>query len=56
MKTNAPKSVIWLIAVILGVLGIAGKFVFIANVSANAFWLVAVGFVLLALGTVLRGL
>lgn len=56
MKTNAPKSVIWLIAVVLGVLGIAGKFVFIANVSANAFWLVAVGFVLLALGTVLRGL
>jgi len=56
MKTNAPTSLTWIIAVILGGLGIAGKFVFIANVTANAFWLVAVGFVLLALGTILKRL
>jgi len=56
MKTNAPTSMIWLVAVVLGALGIASKFVFIANVTANAFWLVAVAFVLLALGTVLKGL
>ncbi len=56
MKTNAPKSVIWIIAVVLGALGLAGKFVYIADISPNAFWLVAVGFVLLALGSILKGL
>ncbi|GAB4188774.1 MAG: hypothetical protein Tsb002_15270 [Wenzhouxiangellaceae bacterium] len=56
MKTNAPKSIIWIIAVILGALGIAGKFVAISFVSVNAFWFVVVGFVLLAVGTVMKGL
>lgn len=56
MKTNAPKSVIWLIAVILGILGIVGTYVVIPFVSVYAFWFVVAGFALLALSTVLRGL
>jgi hypothetical protein len=56
MRTNAPKSIVWLIAVILGVLGILGALVSIPVVSAYAFWLVTVGFVILALSTVLKGL
>lgn len=56
MKLNAPKNTTWWIAVIAGVLGILGNLVTIPFVSQYAFWLVAVGFVLLALATYLKDL
>jgi hypothetical protein len=56
MKLSAPKNITWWIAVILGVLGILGTLTSIPFVSANAFWFVAVAFVLLALATLLKGL
>ncbi len=54
MKFSAPTQVVWLIAVILGVLGILGKFATINFVTPNAFWLVMAGFVLLAIGTMYK--
>ena len=56
MNLSAPKNITWWIAVVLGVLGILGTFVSIPFVSASAFWFVAVAFILLALGTFLKGL
>jgi predicted membrane channel-forming protein YqfA (hemolysin III family) len=56
MKLSAPKNITWWIAVIIGVLGILGTLTSIPFVSANAFWFVAVAFVLLALATLLKGL
>jgi hypothetical protein len=56
MKLSAPKTITWWIAVVVGVLGILGQFVSIPFVSANAFWLEAAAFVLLALATYLKGL
>ena len=56
MKLSAPKNVTWWVAVVVGVLGILGTLVSIPLVSANAFWFVFVGFVLLALATLLKGL
>lgn len=56
MRLNAPKQAVWTISVIVGVLGIVGNFTAIAVISANAFWLVTVGFVLLALSTALKGM
>lgn len=56
MKLSAPKNITWWIAVVLGVLGILASFLSLPFVSANAFWFVALGFVLLALGTLLNGL
>ena len=56
MKLNAPKTITWWIAVIVGVLGILGSFVTIPFISAYAFWFVTGGFVLLALATFLKGL
>jgi hypothetical protein len=56
MKLSAPKNVTWWVAVVVGVLGILGSFVAIPFVSANSFWLVGIGFVLLALATLLKGL
>lgn len=56
MKLSAPKNITWLIAVVVGVLGILGTLTSIPFVSDNSFWFVAVGFVLLALATLLKGL
>ncbi|MCP4139699.1 MAG: hypothetical protein GY755_05315 [Chloroflexi bacterium] len=56
MKLNAPKNITWWIAVVLGVLGILGNLMTLPFVSGFAFWFVALGFVLLALGTFLKGL
>ena len=56
MKLSAPKVAVWLIAVILGVLGILGTFISLPLVSEYAFLFVSVGFILLALATYLKGL
>ncbi|MEN8119758.1 MAG: hypothetical protein ABFS35_05405 [Bacteroidota bacterium] len=55
MQPSAPKSIIWIIALIAGVLGIIGYFVNIPFVSAYSFWLILVGFVMLAVGTTFKG-
>jgi hypothetical protein len=57
MRLSAPKFIVWVIAVILGVLGIVGALLGgLPIISANAFWLVTGGFVLLTLGTALKGI
>jgi hypothetical protein len=56
MNLNEPKFITWLIAVIIGVLGILAYLITIPVLSGFAFWLVAIGFVLLALANLLKGL
>jgi uncharacterized membrane protein len=56
MKLSPPKVITWVIAVILGVLGILGTLTSLPFASDNAFVLVALGFVLLALATLIDGL
>jgi nicotinamide riboside transporter PnuC len=56
MELSAPKNVTWWIAVILGVLGILATIVSVPFVTDKAFWFVAIGFILLALATLLKGL
>ncbi|MDZ7290155.1 MAG: hypothetical protein ONB44_01890 [candidate division KSB1 bacterium] len=55
MKLSAPTFPVWLIAVIIGVLGILGKFLAIGFVTTYAFWFVLVGFVVLALSNLFKG-
>jgi endonuclease/exonuclease/phosphatase (EEP) superfamily protein YafD len=58
VKIRAPKSSTWLISVILAVLGIL-LYLGILKIPVLApynFWLVAVAFILLALGNILKGL
>ncbi len=57
MKIQAPKMLTFIIAVILVVLGLIGKFApTTAFIGPNAFWFVFVGFVLVALGLFVKGL
>lgn len=57
MKLNAPNQTFWLVAIVLGVLGILGKMAVIptAMIADNAFWLVTGGFAILALTTIFKG-
>ena len=56
MRLNAPTKNFWWISVILAVIGVLGYFVAIPFVTANVFWFVTIGFVVLALSTVLKGM
>jgi uncharacterized membrane protein HdeD (DUF308 family) len=56
MKLTPPKVITFWIAVILGVLGVLGTFMTIPFVSANSFWFVFVGWLLLVLGLLVKGL
>ena len=57
MKLSAPKQITWVIAVILGVLGVIGGLVETLPVLGEyGGWLVFAGFALLALATLVDGL
>jgi hypothetical protein len=56
MRLNAPKVITFWIAVILALVGILGFLGHVPVAANNGFWLLAAGFVLLALSTLLKGL
>jgi hypothetical protein len=56
MRLNAPKVVTFWIAVGLAALGVLATLGSIPALAEYAFWLVVAGFVLLALGTMMRNL
>ena len=55
MKLSAPKQIVWVISLILAIIGVIGYLFSIPVVTGLAFWFVTVGFVLLVLGTALKG-
>ena len=55
MTLSAPTKMIWLVSLILAVLGFLGTLVSIPIASVYAFWFVLIGYVLLFLGTILKG-
>ena len=56
MKPSAPTTLVWIIALIAGIVGIIGHFINIEYVSSISYWLLLGGFALLALGTTFKGL
>ncbi len=56
LKLSAPTKATFWIAVALAVLGILASQGMLAALAGYAFWLVVAGFVLLALGNLLKGL
>ena len=55
MKLSEPKIITFWIAVVFAVLGVLG-FLAVAALEPFAFWLVLVGFIILALGNMVKGL
>lgn len=56
MKLSPPKQVTFIIAVVLGLVGLVASFVAIPVLSPYAFWLVFVGLVVLAAGNMMEGM
>jgi hypothetical protein len=56
MRLNAPKNITFWIAVILAAVGFIAYFIPIPILTTLSFWLLVVGFVLLALGNTVKGL
>lgn len=56
MKLNAPKQITWIIALILGLLGLLGSLMGIPVLSGLAIWVVAAGLALLLVATAVHGL
>jgi hypothetical protein len=56
LKLSAPKQVTFWVAVVIGLIGLIAGIVPIPVVSPFAFWVVVLGFVILALGNLLEGL
>ncbi len=54
MKLNPPKMITFWISVALGVIGLIGNF--IPLLSPYAFWILLVGFVVLVLGLLIKGM
>jgi hypothetical protein len=55
MRLNAPSQTLWIISLILAGLGILSHLVVIPNVSPYAFWLLAIGYIVLLIGTMTKG-
>jgi len=57
MRFSAPKQVTWIVALILGVVGILANLTSIPVITpALGFWLVVVGWALLLIATITHGL
>jgi len=57
MRLNAPKRVVFYITVVLALLGILGAVGLVPILGGiTAFWLVLAAFVVLAMGTMLKGM
>jgi len=56
MKLNAPKQISWLIALVLGILGLLGALFTIPFVTNFAIWFIFVGLVLMLAATFFEGL
>ena len=54
MKYNAPTQVTFIIALVLAIVAVLSRFVAIQNVTVNAFWILLIAYVLLAIGCVFR--
>lgn len=54
MRLSAPKFMTWLVAVILGLVGIFAKWIPVEFVQTYSYWFLVAGFVILTLGNLLK--
>jgi len=56
MKLSPPKNITFWVAVILVVLGVIGKLTTVPILTVYSWWFVFVGFIVLMLGNLVKGL
>ncbi len=56
MKLSAPSQVVWVIALVLGLVGVLASLGTLPMFAAYAFWLVVAGWALLLIATLLRNM
>ncbi len=56
IKLTQPSTAAWLVSLLLGSAGIAGKIGYLSVAAPNAFWLLATAFVLLLASTLFKSL
>jgi hypothetical protein len=55
MNLSPPTTAVFIISVIVAVLAVIGTFVAIPVISAHAFWVAIIAYIILAVGNVFRG-
>lgn len=56
LNPTAPNKLLWLLAIVIGILGLIGMLTPIEGISAHADTMVLIAFLLLAIGTTFRGI
>ena len=56
MRTNAPQLVTWIVAMVIGAIGVLTKFVSISFIPLSPFGFMLIAFLILAVATVKKGL
>ena len=54
INPSSPKKITWLIGLLVGFLGITGHFVTVPFLSENNYFLLLIGFLVLAAGTTFK--
>ena len=54
MKFNAPSQITFFIALAFAAVAVLSRFTPIQNVTANAFWILLIGYVVLVIGCIYR--
>ena len=55
MNLNAPTQIVWIIALVVGLLGILSSLVTIPVLSGIAFWVVVIAWAILLVSTTMKG-
>lgn len=56
MNLSAPTMPVFIVSLVLAVLALLGMFIAIPFISANAFWVAIVAYIVLLVGNVMTGL
>jgi len=55
MNLSAPTQVVFLISLVIAVIGVLAGLAIIPGLPIAAFWIIAVGYIVLAVGCLLKG-
>lgn len=56
MNLSAPTQLVFVISLVLGIVGILGKLAIIPGLITYGFWMIVIAWLLLVLGSVLKGI